>query len=172
MAPAGSIEVLAGARVELAMASTSAISTQMATQPLERRANLSIVNGPVNFSTLPAHERIFRQAECHSFSYAAVTRGMRPLTVLIGIVMGSAVSLAVGLGMTWITLLFLPEYAAQLVRERAPLAQAIAIFALISAAAGVSFYGEVRERRWRFSAHAVTVLALGFAVWEYWPRRG
>ena len=84
--------------------------------------------------------------------------------------MGSAVSLAMGLLMTWITLLFLPEYAAQLVRERAPLAQAIAIFTLISAASAVSFYGEVRERRWRLAAHAATVAFLSLAVWLYWPR--
>jgi len=84
--------------------------------------------------------------------------------------MGSAVSLAVGLIMTWITLLFLPEYAAQLVRERAPLAEAIAVFTLISAASGASFYGEVRERSWRLAAHAATVGLLGCAVFLYWPR--
>jgi ABC-type Mn2+/Zn2+ transport system permease subunit len=95
---------------------------------------------------------------------------MRPLAVLIGIVMGSAVSLAVGLLLTWITLLFLPEYAAQLAQERAPLGEAISIFSLISAAAGVSFYAEIRTRSWRFIAHAVTVALLGLAVWLYWPR--
>jgi hypothetical protein len=95
---------------------------------------------------------------------------VRPLAVLIGIVMGSAVSLAVGLLLTWITLLFLPEYAQQLTQERAPLAQAIGIFSLISACAGASFYGEIRERRWRLAAHAATVAALGWAVYLYWPR--
>ena len=95
---------------------------------------------------------------------------MRPLAVLIGIVMGSAVSLAVGLLLTWVTLLFLPEYALQLAQERAPLAQAISIFALISAAAGASFYGEVRLRRWRVAAHGVTLALLAGAVWVYWPR--
>jgi hypothetical protein len=95
---------------------------------------------------------------------------MRPLTVLIGIVMGSAVSLAVGLLLTWITLLFLPEYAAQLTQERAPLAEAIAVFTLISAASGASFYAEARERRWRLAAHAATVGFLALAVWLYWPR--
>jgi hypothetical protein len=95
---------------------------------------------------------------------------MRPLAVLIGIVMGSAVSLAVGLFLTWITLLFLPEYAAQLSAERAPLGEAIAVFTLISAAAGASFYGEIRDRSWRFGAHAATVALLGAAIWLYWPR--
>ena len=95
---------------------------------------------------------------------------MRPLAVLLGIVMGSAVSLAVGLALTWITLLFLPEYAAQLAQERAPLAQGIGIFSLISAASGLSFYGELRARSWRYWAHAATLGALGIAVYLYWPR--
>ena len=95
---------------------------------------------------------------------------MRPLSVLIGIVMGSAVSLAVGLLLTWIVLLFLPEYSAQLAEERGPLARAIAIFGLISAAAATSFYGEIHERRWRFMAHATTTAFLSLAVWTYWPR--
>jgi hypothetical protein len=95
---------------------------------------------------------------------------MRPLAVLIGIVMGSAVSLAVGLLLTWVTLLFLPEYAQDLAQERAPLGQAIAVFTLISAASGISFYGELRARQWRIAAHAATVALLGCSVWLYWPR--
>jgi hypothetical protein len=95
---------------------------------------------------------------------------MRPLTVLIGIVMGSAVSLAVGLLLTWIVLLFLPEYSEQLAEERGPLAIAILIFGLIAASSATSFLGEIRERRWRFMAHAATVMLLSLAVWNYWPR--
>jgi len=96
---------------------------------------------------------------------------MRPLAMLLGILMGSAVSLAAGLLMTWITLLFLPsKYASQLTAERAPLGEAIAVFTLISGAAALSFYGELRVRQWRFGAHAATLALLGLAVWIYWPR--
>src|SRR6186713_558204 len=94
---------------------------------------------------------------------------MRPLTVLIGIVMGSAVSLAVGLLLTWIVLLFLPEYREELAQEQGPLAQAIVIFALISAVAAASFYGEIRERQWRLATHLAMVMALSLAIWTYWP---
>jgi L-cystine uptake protein TcyP (sodium:dicarboxylate symporter family) len=94
---------------------------------------------------------------------------MRPLTVLIGIVMGSAVSLAVGLLLTWIVLLFLPEYSEELAQERGPLAQGIVIFSLIAGLAAASFYGEIRERRWRFATHLATALSLSLAVWTYWP---
>jgi hypothetical protein len=95
---------------------------------------------------------------------------MRPLAVLIGIVMGSTVSLAVGLAMTWIVILFMPEHADRLAAEKAPLLKAIFLFTLLSAAAGGSFYGELQRRRWRFPAHLVMVSLLGVAVWVYWPR--
>jgi hypothetical protein len=95
---------------------------------------------------------------------------MRPLAVLIGIVMGSAVSLAVGLLMTMIVILFIPEHADRLAAEKAPLVEAILLFTLLSAAAAASFYGEIRLRRWRFPAHLAMVAVLSAAFWIYWPR--
>jgi len=83
--------------------------------------------------------------------------------------MGSAVSLAVGLLLTWVVLLFLPEYAEELAQEQGPLAQAILIFTLISAMAAASFYGEIREWRWRLATHLATALSLSVAIWTYWP---
>ena len=84
--------------------------------------------------------------------------------------MGSTVSLAVGLTLTWIVFLFLPEYSDRLAPERAPLARAIGIFTLIALTAAASFYGEIRSRRWRGITHAAMVALLGVAVWMYWPR--
>src|SRR5437016_4363558 len=60
---------------------------------------------------------------------------MRPLTALLGILMGSAVALASGLVMTWIVILFLPAEEARFAPEHAPLLRAIAVFTLFSAAA-------------------------------------
>jgi multisubunit Na+/H+ antiporter MnhF subunit len=95
---------------------------------------------------------------------------MKPLAVLIGIVMGSAVSLALGLLMTLAVVLLIPEHADRLAAEKAPLLKAIVLFTLLAAAASTSFYGEIRTRRWRFPAHAVMVAVLGAAVWMYWPQ--
>jgi hypothetical protein len=95
---------------------------------------------------------------------------MKPLAVLIGIVMGSAVSLAVGLLMTMTVILLIPEHADRLAAEKAPLVKAILLFTLLSTAAAASFYGEIRTRRWRFPAHAVMVAVLAAAIWMYWPR--
>jgi hypothetical protein len=94
---------------------------------------------------------------------------MRPLAVLLGIVMGSAVSLAVGLILTGVVFLFLPDSAARFAPERLPLARGIAVFTLISAASATSFYGELRERRWRLASHLAVVALLGLAVWLYFP---
>jgi hypothetical protein len=95
---------------------------------------------------------------------------MRPLAVLLGIVMGSTVSLAVGLALTWVVFLLMPQHADRLAAEKAPLLKAILLFTLLAAAASASFYGEIRTRPWRFRAVAVMVLMLGLAIWTYWPR--
>jgi hypothetical protein len=96
-------------------------------------------------------------------------KGMRPLTVLIGIVMGSTVSLAVGLLGTWIVILFLPQEAERFAPEHAALLQAIAIFTSLAAASAFSFYGDLRLRTWRGAAHAVSLVLLATTIWVYWP---
>jgi hypothetical protein len=94
---------------------------------------------------------------------------MRPLAVLIGIVMGSAVSLAVGLALTWVVFLFLPDQEARLASEKAPLMRAVLLFTALAAVAATSFLGEIRDRSWRPVAHAALAAVLGAAVWVYWP---
>jgi len=95
---------------------------------------------------------------------------MRPLTALLGILMGSAVALASGLIMTWIVILFLPADEARFAPEHSALLRAIAVFTLFAAASAGSFYGELRTRLWRPAAHAATLVTLGLAVWLYWPK--
>jgi hypothetical protein len=94
---------------------------------------------------------------------------MKPLTALLGILAGSAVALATGLIMTWIVILLLPEDEQRFAPEHSHLVRAIAVFTLFSAVSGASFYGELRERRWRGAAHGATLLVLALAVWLYWP---
>jgi hypothetical protein len=97
---------------------------------------------------------------------------MRPLAVLIGIVMGSACALCVGLLLTWVTMLFLQaDDAGQVVSERAPLGLAIGIFAVLTAVSALSFYGQVRERGWRNRSHLVLLATLGGTIWVYWPKK-
>jgi hypothetical protein len=95
---------------------------------------------------------------------------MRPLTALLGILTGSAVALASGLIMTWIVILFLPSHEQEFAPEHAALLRAIAVFTLFAAVSAGSFYGELRERRWRGLAHLATVAMFAVAVWLYWPK--
>ena len=86
--------------------------------------------------------------------------------------MGSTVSLAVGLLLTWIVTLFLPRDAVRFAPEQAPLQEAVVVFTLFAAAAAASFYGDLRSRRWRYQAYAATVLMFAATVWLYWPSKG
>jgi hypothetical protein len=95
---------------------------------------------------------------------------MRPLTVLIGILMGSTVAIALGLGMVLIIFLILSDEHAQLRAEYGPLLRATALFSLLAGAATASFVGELRNRPWRRVAQAALVLGLAAAVWVYLPR--
>lgn len=95
---------------------------------------------------------------------------MRPLTVLLGIIMGSSVALAAGLTMTAIVFLFLQDYAARLEPERLPLLKGLLWSWSMAAISVAAFIGELRERRWRIwpaLALAVMLVTLG-AI--YWPR--
>ena len=71
-----------------------------------------------------------------------------------------------GFLLTWVVVLFIPEHADRLAAEKAPLVKAILLFTLAAAAAGWSFYGEIRQRRWRFPAHAAMVAMLGVACMD------
>ncbi|NJO12256.1 MAG: hypothetical protein HC872_00935 [Gammaproteobacteria bacterium] len=95
---------------------------------------------------------------------------MRPLAVLIGIVMGSAFSIALGLGMVLIIFLILAAERAELAAEFGPLLRALGLFCLLSAAAGASFFGELRGRSWRRLALGALGVSLILVVWVYWPR--
>jgi O-antigen/teichoic acid export membrane protein len=95
---------------------------------------------------------------------------MRPLAALLAILLGSTVALAAGLLLTWIVILFLPSERARFAPEHAPLMRAVLVFTAFAAVSSGSFYGEQRERRWRFAAHAATLAMFAVTVWLYWPK--
>jgi hypothetical protein len=96
---------------------------------------------------------------------------MRPLTMLIGIVMGSTVAIALGLAMVLIIFLILAGDHAELRAEFVPLLRSAGLFTLLSTAAIASFLGEVRQRAWRRLPQGALLAGLIIAVWMYWPRR-
>jgi len=95
---------------------------------------------------------------------------LRPLTVLLGIIMGSAVALAISLAMTGVVFLFLSDFAERVQAERAPLLIGLAWTWTLAAVSAASFYGELRLRPWRRIALAALAAMLALLAIVYWPK--
>src|SRR3984957_4514933 len=96
---------------------------------------------------------------------------MRPLTVLIGIILGSAASITFGLGAVLIVFCVLAGEHPDRTRELPQLVSSLLAFAILTAASAGSFLGQVKPRLWRGWALLVTAACLGAVVLLYWPRR-
>jgi hypothetical protein len=96
---------------------------------------------------------------------------MRPFTVLIGIVLGSAASITFGLGAVLIVFVVLAGEHPDLTREMPQLLGSLAAFAVLTAASAGSFLGQIKVRPWRGWAHLATAACLAGVVVLYWPRR-
>jgi len=97
---------------------------------------------------------------------------MRPFTVLIGILLGSAASITFGLGAVLIVFCVLRGEHPDLTREMPRLTGSLAVFAALTTASASSFLGQLTARRWRGWAHLATAVCLCGVVLLYWPRRG
>jgi VIT1/CCC1 family predicted Fe2+/Mn2+ transporter len=94
---------------------------------------------------------------------------MRPLSVLIGIVMGSAIALTVSLTMSGIVYLLLPEYYGRLASERLPLLRGLLWSWGLAAVSVTCFIGELRGRRWRFGPELLLAAMIAVLLYTYWP---
>jgi hypothetical protein len=96
---------------------------------------------------------------------------MRPFTVLIGIILGTAASFTFGLGTVLIVFLVLGPQHPELPRELPRVAGSLAAFAVLTAASAGSFLGEAKLRPWRGWSHLATGICLCGVILLYWPRR-
>jgi len=96
---------------------------------------------------------------------------MRPFTVLIGIVLGSAASITFGLSAVLIVFCVLRGKHPELGRELPQLLGSLIAFAVLTAASAGSFLGQAKLTPWRAWAHAATLAGLGGLILLYWPRR-
>jgi hypothetical protein len=96
---------------------------------------------------------------------------MRPFTVLIGIILGSAASFTFGLGTVLIVFLVLGPQHPELPRELPRVAGSLAAFGVLTAASAGSFLGQAKLRPWRGWAHLATGICLCGVILLYWPRR-
>ena len=97
---------------------------------------------------------------------------MRPLTVLTGIVLGSAAATTFGLAATLIVFVVLSDEHPQFRGELPLLGVYLAIFAGLTALAGASFIGLARARPWRRWAQAALWSTLCLLAMVYWQTRG
>jgi TctA family transporter len=96
---------------------------------------------------------------------------VRPLTVLTAIVLGSAVAITFSLSATAVVYLVLQNKHPQFRAELPWLLGYLAAFVLLSAVAGLTLAGQLRERPWRRWAQATMwALLVGFAS-LYWATR-
>ncbi|MDP9064823.1 MAG: hypothetical protein M3O06_03030, partial [Pseudomonadota bacterium] len=92
---------------------------------------------------------------------------MRPFTVLIGIVLGSAASITFGLGAVLIVFCILLGQHPALSRELTPLLGSFVAFGILTAASAGSFLGQAKARPWRGWAHAATAACLALIIVRY-----
>jgi hypothetical protein len=95
---------------------------------------------------------------------------MSPLTVFTGIVMGSAVTIALGLAMTLAVFMILSGQHPQLTREYGTLLTSFGLFFALALAAAYAFVGVLRRRTWRWYAQAATWVLIAAIGLYYWPR--
>jgi hypothetical protein len=94
---------------------------------------------------------------------------MHPFTAILGIVAGSLVSLAFGLGVVLLVFWILQHDHPRFAAELPELARGFVMFFWLAVFAVVGFVGTVRVRRWRYGALAVTWIGLVLVGWYYWP---
>ena len=94
---------------------------------------------------------------------------MRPLTVINGILLGSALSIAVSLALVQIVFLAIGDDSPRVREESSLLPEHIFIFFGMTIISAVSFYTLVKTHPFRYAAQSVMWLGLAALVWYYWP---
>jgi hypothetical protein len=92
---------------------------------------------------------------------------VRPLTVLTGIVLGSAAATTFGLAATLIVFVVLVDEHPRFRAELPQLAAYLGVFVFLTALAGLGFVGLARQRPWRGWAQAALWLVLAGLVALY-----
>lgn len=100
----------------------------------------------------------------------ASSHALRPSVVLLGFVLGSVGAITFGLlgvavAFTWLR----PNYP-RLDVELPALWRSLGMFAGLTAAAALSFYGQLRAKAWRGAAICVLLVGIAAVGWFHWPR--
>lgn len=94
---------------------------------------------------------------------------MQPLTIILGIVFGSVVSVAVSLAIVLLVFGLRSGEDSRYMLEIPELWRATLMFALTAVVAGLAFFGSLRAAPWRLWPMAALCLGLTGIGLYYWP---
>ncbi len=94
---------------------------------------------------------------------------MHPFTVVLGITLGSLVSIAFSLGGVLFVFWVLREESPRFAAEMPELLRSTAIFLALAVIAAASFIGTVKNLWWRHACLTFLWLGLVGTGWYYWP---
>jgi hypothetical protein len=94
---------------------------------------------------------------------------MKPSVALLGFVLGSAASITFGLIGVVVVFLFLPAETPRVQSELPLLLGSAGGFAVLTLLAALSFYGQLKDARWRRLAIAALFVGLAAMGFAYWP---
>jgi hypothetical protein len=97
---------------------------------------------------------------------------MSPLAVLTGIIMGSAVTITIGLAMVLVVFLSLAGEYSSFAREYGPMLTSFGLFLGLSFVSSYAFIATLWERRWKWWAQGGTWLTILLIAVHYWPTPG
>ena len=94
---------------------------------------------------------------------------MNPFTVLLGITLGSLVSIAFSLGGVLLIFWILRDESPRFDAEMPELLRGTAIFFCLAAMAAIGFIVTLKKKRWRHVCLMFLWCGLIGAGWYYWP---
>ena len=94
---------------------------------------------------------------------------MNPFTVVLGITLGSLVSIAFSLGGVLFVFWFLQDESPRFAGEMPELLRSTAIFFALAATAAAGFIGTLKKKNWRHICLAFLWFGLMGTGWYYWP---
>jgi hypothetical protein len=94
---------------------------------------------------------------------------MQPLTVILGIVLGSVFSIAFGLGIVLLIFGLRQGQDSRYALELPELATATVLFSMVSVVSAMAFLGSLRGTHWRHWAAIVLGVSLAGVGFYYWP---
>lgn len=94
---------------------------------------------------------------------------MNPFTMILGITLGSLVSIAFSLGAVLLVFWFLQDESPRFDSELPELLRSTVIFFVLAGIAAAAFIGTLKNKRWRHGCLAFLWCGLVGTGWYYWP---